>query len=130
MPELQWDDLDFLECLETVPEVEEYGISSSYNVIRGGHRLMVTVWPYESVVQLTLWSEQVESPLVELALFVRGAVGHIHDQRGEYLEFPDCIVAPNRFWYLQAGDVFDHGRFAYGVTIQLSIKPGIRLRFV
>src|SRR5689334_714935 len=91
MPELQWDELDFLECLETVPEVEEDGVWYSYNVIRGGHRLLVTVLPLESVVELSLFPEQAETPLVEFSLFVRGAIMHVNDKRGEYLEFPDSM---------------------------------------
>jgi|SRR5579884_112708 len=129
MPELQWDERDFLECLETVPDGKEYGVSYSYDLTRAGHRLLVTVWPFESIVQLTLWSEKMETPLIEFSLFVRGAVRHVNYRRGEYLEFQDSIVAPDRFWHMKAGDMFNQDRFACGVTLQLSIKPSIRLRF-
>lgn len=128
MPELQWDELDFLECLEVVPQVEEYGISYSYEVHRDSLRLLVTVWPMESAVQWTLWQASIETPLLDFALFVRGAVRHINDKRGEYLEFQDCVVAPNRFWQIEAGDVFDSGNFA-GLTAEIGVKPHIRFHF-
>ena len=36
MPELKWDELDFLMCLEVVPETEEYGTEFIYEVKGGG----------------------------------------------------------------------------------------------
>jgi hypothetical protein len=83
MPELIWDELDFLECLETVPEVEADGVWYSYDVTQSEHRLLVTVFPYESVVALTLCPEASETPLVEFTLYVRSAVRHINDKRGD-----------------------------------------------
>ena len=130
MPDFQWDQLDFLECLEVAPEVKEFSTSYTYDIHKGGFRLLLTVWPLESVVALTLWPEQTDAPLFDFALFVRGKVRHINDKRGEYLEFPDSIFAPNRFWYMEAGDLFSHERFAIGVTLELRIKPSLSLRFV
>lgn len=129
MPYLQWDELDFLECLEVVPE-EEDGISYTYDVQRGDFRLLVTVWSLESVIECTLWQKEVEASLFDFALFVRGRVRHINDKRGEYLEFQDSIVVPDRFWYVEAGDLFSPERFALSVTLELRIKPSISLRFV
>jgi hypothetical protein len=130
MPNLQWDELDFLECLEVVPEVEEDGISYTYDVQRGDFRLLVTVRPLESVVECTLWQQEVEASLFDFDVYVRGRVRHINDKRGEYLEFQDSIVVPDRFWYVEAGDLFSPERFALSVTLALRIKPSISLRFV
>ena len=129
MPKLQWDDLDFLECLEVVPEVETDRIWYSYQVVKNGLDLQVKVWPMESVIQFALARESAKDPLFRFALFVRGRVRHINDKRGEYLEFEDCVVASNQFWYIEAGDVFNHGRFAKGVTVEIGIKPDIWIEF-
>jgi len=129
MPELKWDELDFLMCLEVVPETEEYGTEFIYEVKGGGLRLIVTVWPFESVAQFTLWQDLYEAPLLDFALFVRGEVRYISDKGAEYLEFQDSVFGPGRFWYSVAGDPFSHEQYAVGISLKVRIKPIISLRF-
>jgi hypothetical protein len=130
MPELDWDEHDVLYCLEVVPECDEYFTSYAYDVQRDGSRLLVTIYPLESVVALTLWAGQMETPLFDGALYVRGKVQYLKDKQGEYLEFQDSVITPHRFWYGKAGDVFNHERFAVGVEVQIRIKPSISLKLV
>ncbi len=42
----------------------------------------------------------------------------------------DCVVAPNRFWYNQAGDIFDRERFPSSVTVTVAVDPDTRIAFV
>ncbi|MCC2667569.1 MAG: hypothetical protein K0Q72_40, partial [Armatimonadetes bacterium] len=70
MPQLEWEELDFLECLEVVPETEEYGTYFSYRIEKVAHTLLLTVRPYDSVVQLSLTVASSETRLTEVALVV------------------------------------------------------------
>jgi hypothetical protein len=128
MPELRWDKLEFLECLEVIPDEEEYGVSFSYKVDREPLTLLMTVWPFESVVQVSVYLRQPSAPVIEFTGFVRGGVRRVDDKRGDYLEFTDTVVAPSRFWYLEAGNVFDQARHPYGVTVEVGVRPHIFVR--
>lgn len=130
MPELVWNAVDFMECLEVFPEVGEFEVEHVYIVPRKGLVLAVTVWRMESVVRLSIRESESSEPVIEFALFVRDAVHYIKDKRGEFLEFRDCIVAPSRFSYLEMGDMFDKAQFKKGLTIQLGIKPNIKIRHI
>ena len=127
MPELQWDELDFLECLEVAPEVEEYGISHFYQVQKEGMVLELTVRPLESVVELSLRHAGREEYVVSFALFVHGKIRHINDKRGNYLEFADCLIAPHRFAHLEADRVW--GQVLPSWAVELSVKPTIQIRY-
>ncbi len=130
MPQLNWNETDFLECLEVEPDISDYAVSHSYEVNKNGLRLLITVWQYESAVQLTLSRDATEANLFSFAAYVRGEVRYVNDKRGTYLEITDSIVAPSRFSYMEFGDVFDRERFPYGVTVEIGVKPDIRVAIV
>jgi hypothetical protein len=130
MPQLAWNDLDFLECLGVEPEVLDYLVSHNYTLVRNGLRLLITVWQFESVIQFSMFRESAEVPFCSFACFVRGRVRHVDDQRGDFLEMQDCIIGPNRFWYMSAGDPFDPKRFPVGVNLQVSVVPDIQINIV
>ena len=130
MPDLKWIETDFMECLKVIPEVEDYEVERVYKVEKNGLILAVTVWQYESVVCISLRQQENTAPLTEFALFVREAIQYIHDKRGEYLEFRDCIIAPSRFSYLEMGNMLDRTKFNRGSTVQLAIKPHVQIRHI
>ena len=74
MPQLKWDETEIIECLETLPKVEEYSVSHVFEIKKDGLILQLTVWQYESVVQFVIFREQVEVAVIQMALFVRGEV--------------------------------------------------------
>lgn len=128
MPQLDWDETDFMECLEVIPTVEDYEVKHVYEVNKDGLSLLVCVWQLESVVGLSLRQHDGDELLTEFALFVRGAVRYVNDKRGEYLEFSDVVVAPNRFSF--SGSAFDKTRLSHGLVIHLQAKPHIQIRYV
>ena len=130
MPQLEWNELDFLDFFAVEPTVEDHAISHDYQIERDGLRLLFTVWQLESVIQASLFRDESDDALFTFAAYARGEARFINDKRGRYLEIEDCIVAPNRFWYNQAGDVFDRARFPSSVTVTLSVDPDIRIAFV
>jgi hypothetical protein len=129
MPQLSWNELDFLDFFAAEPIVEDYAVSHNYEIEREGLRLLLTLWQLESVIQASLFRSKAETPLFTFAAYVRGDARFINDKRGRYIDFEDCIVATNRFWYIQAGDPFDQQRFPISVTIRLAIDPDIQIGF-
>jgi hypothetical protein len=82
------------------------------------------------VIQASLFREKSDDALFTFAAYVRGEVRFIKDKRGRYLEIADCIIAPNRFWYIDSGDPFDRKRFPISVTLTVAVDPDIRLAIV
>ena len=130
MPQLNWNDLDFLDFFAVEPNVEDYAVSYNHEIERDGLRLLFTVWHLESVIQASLFREKSDDALFTFAAYVRGEARFINDKRGRYLEIADCIIAPNRFWYIVSGDPFDRDRFPISVTVRMTVDPDIRLAFV
>jgi hypothetical protein len=129
MPQLRWNETDFLDFFSVVPTIDEHTTSCSYEVQRDGLRLLLTLWHWESVIQASLFREKSETALITFAAYVRGEARFVNDKRGRYLDFEDSLVAPSRFWYMEAGDPFDRTRFSIAVNIRLAIDPDIRIDF-
>lgn len=127
MPQLEWNDIDFLDFFAVEPAVGDYAVSYNYEVERCGLRLLFTVWQYESVIQASVFRNDAHDALFTFAAYVRGEARFINDKRGRYLEIADCIIAPNRFWYIDAGDPFDRERLPISVTLAVAIDPDIRI---
>jgi hypothetical protein len=130
MPQLAWNETEFLDFFSVEPTVEEYAVSHSYEIERNGLRLLFTVWQLESVIQASLFRDNVDEPLFAFAAYVRGEARFINDKRGRFLAFEDTVIAPNRFWYFQSGDLFDRKRFPISLTVTMTIDPDIRIEFV
>lgn len=130
MPLLQWNEYDFIGCLEVEPTVDEYQVSHTFDVSRNGVVLRLTVWQYESVVELLLAMESRAQPLIELVLFVRGGAVAQADDSQEWLELRDCILAASRFSYLEMGDVFDRTRYPLGHFLRIRVQPDIQVEIV
>ena len=101
MPELNWNEADFMECLEVVPEVGDYKVKHIYEVTKDGLVLVVIVRQFESVIQLSLRQREVDTLLTKFSLFMRESTRYIKAKRSEYLEFQNCIVLPSRFSYIK-----------------------------
>ena len=130
MPQLDWNPLEFLECLNVTPNFdEEYETFYQYILVQGDLRLVMTVFQYEQVVELFLEGVATGATVFRCALFVRGAVKFINDKRGKYLEFQNCAIGANRFWYQTAPNVLDTEIFPYGQTLQLEMEPEMRIVF-
>ncbi len=74
MPQLDWNELDFLDCFAVEPTVEDDAVSHDYEVERAGLRLLFTVWQLESVIQASLFRGESDDALFTFAAYVRGEV--------------------------------------------------------
>lgn len=129
MPQLQWNAQDVLECLAVLPEVGEHEEYHSYTVEEQGLILLLTLWKYESVMQVILQQQGQEKPIISFALVVPGAVTRKKDRWGDYLLVQDCITVPDRFYYMNWLDVFDRDRYPYIQDVGIVPYPQILIRF-
>ena len=130
MPQLHWNEIDFIECLEVAPETNEFSTEHHFTVIRDGLTLKVSVWQYDSVVYLDLYRSGMEAPLIGLALFVRGPVDYVKEGTWECLRFQNALPAPSRFSYLDfERDIHSAASIPYGLTVTLRVKPDIKIAF-
>jgi hypothetical protein len=130
MPQLIWNEVDFLDFFAVEPIVDDYAVSYNYAIERNGIRLLCTVWQLESVIQASVFRDKCDDALFTFATYVRGEARLVNDVRGRYLEIEDCIIAPSRFWYIQTGNPFDRQRFAISLTVTIAVDPDIRIAFV
>jgi hypothetical protein len=112
MPQLKWDETEFIECLEVVPEVAEYQTQHIFTVARHGLTLTITIWQLESMVTLALRRDGQTLLLTQFTLAIRGDVSLQRHKSGDYLEFRDCVFCPGRFSYIHGpGDPSDTACF-------------------
>lgn len=129
MPQLEWNDIDLLDFFSVEPAVEDGEVAHSYEVERNELRLLLTVWQYESVIQVSIFRSSVDDAIITFAAYVRDRVRFINDQRGRYLEIAGCITAPSRFSYIDFGDPFDAERMPIAITLVVTIDPDIQISF-
>lgn len=128
MPELQWDELDFMECLEVEPEIDRYGFGWVYKVSKDGLKLIVDVQPLESYIWIEIRHQESNKLITEFSLFVREKVRYVNDKRGEYLEFSGCLMVPRVFTRRGSEVILDN--IPSDWTVGLSIKPQIQIRYL
>ena len=130
MLELNWNELEVMECFAVMPEIEDYETSHTYLLNDGLLALLITFWQYESTVQFTLSRLATEEVVTSFALVVRDGVYDRNEKYGEFLQFRDCVLTPSRFYMEQdMDDVFDTGLRPKGIDMDLYARPTIRLLF-
>ncbi|MBN9121544.1 MAG: hypothetical protein J0I06_20745 [Planctomycetes bacterium] len=129
MPLLDWKELDFVQVLSVLP-ADEDGVQYTFDVSKGGARLVLDVWPYESAVGISLWAGASSEPITDLVAFVRGPAVRRETRESEWIELRDVVITPSRFSYLELGDPFDHERFPAGFPVRICATPQIRVDLV
>ena len=62
MPQLEWDETDFIRCLEVIPETDDNSAEYIYKIEQDALVLTVAVWQYESVVSVSLRQQETNAP--------------------------------------------------------------------
>lgn len=117
MPQLVWEPVDVLSVLEVVPAIAEYETSHRYVIEQAGVKLQVTIWQYDSDVEILLWAGSLPDPVLRYSLLGCPGIRVVEDKRGAFLEF----AAANSF----TGRYDGYSPMPYG--IRLWIKPQILL---
>ena len=129
MPELDWEPLDFLQCLGAAPETNEWDTDLVYEVKQSGVTLELVIWPNESVVAVSLTLDNQNKPMTSFTVVVRGPVLYKNEKWGEYLVFTECVIVPSRYYHSQWSHVFDKDKHPDRVDMELSVYPTVRIEF-
>lgn len=125
MPQLKWDETDWIECLEVIPTVEDYEVSHLFEVKKDGLILQLGVWQYDGVVDFTLMRENVEIPVVQSAFFISGEVCYCKYKKLELLEFYNCSPVLSHVNLNCAQEVIERTPERGRLNIYLAVKPHI-----
>lgn len=93
----EWEPLEFLEALGCAPEVDEDGLSYAYEVSRNSLRLLLTIWPLDREVQVSLHDVSQKEPLFHLRLVDTPGARVVDDKRGKFIEFAGANLFSGRF---------------------------------
>ena len=115
MPPLKWDETDFLTCLEVQPTIDEYETGYHYSVSKDGLRLELGVFPFSRDIDMTVYRDGVERPVIDFKILDCSGTRYVNDSRGEFLEFAPSQVFGNRF----------QRDYVIPVGVRLSVKPSI-----
>jgi hypothetical protein len=92
-------------------------------VTQNGLRLVLEVWPYESLVQISLRRDGEDQRLLALTFLVQGPVCRRKEKWGEYLEFSGCTLVSERYFQEQ----HDERWRSYGLFVQLFTSPDFKI---
>jgi hypothetical protein len=113
-------------CLGVIPEIEAYETSFCYTLERQGLVLILTVTPYESIIELQLRRKDSDLNLVGLCLLVGGAVEYKCEKWGKYLKLPSCRIVTNRFYYQYERSDVEIGHNTL-LDVEITVDPDIRI---
>ncbi len=115
MPQLAWNEADFLACLEVEPIVDQFEEGYHYSIAKDGLSLELSVFPFSSDICVTVKRDGIARPIIDFTITGCSGTRYVSDARGEFLEF-----APSQVF----GDRFQRD-FLIPVAVRLSVKPSI-----
>ncbi len=120
MSRLNWDETDFVEVLEVIPEIENYEVHHKFDFVRGNKRISLLVWQLESFIQIKVFDEHSKNPFLNIAFYCRGESKV--DSKNDVINFSDCIFVENRFSYIENSDVFKKDKVPYGNQVIVNVS--------
>jgi hypothetical protein len=127
MRQLQWEELDLVQALEVAPEVLDSG-GQQFEVERDGLRLVLTLWTAASVVDVALVQRSTRAILLDCTVAVRGRIRFNNDERGRYLEFPDCVLV-SRISFSEEQDEAAFNPNTFGRPLLVAVRPHLSILF-
>ena len=117
MPQLTWEPVDLLSTIGVEPAVEEHGVSHQYHLTKGPVRLQLTIWQYDSDIEILLFTAPLPLPVIKYTMLGCPGIRVVQGKRGSFLEF----AAANTF----TGRYDGYSVIPYG--LRLWIEPQIML---
>jgi hypothetical protein len=115
---LVWNVYEFIECLEVIPEVEEYETSHSFRIKKHNLRLELTIFQYAGDVYLDLYQEGLKEPIFSMRLLDCPGARYIKTKYGtEWLEFAAAKSFGNRY----------DGESPIPMGVRLAVNPQIKI---
>lgn len=126
MPLLDWDPTDVIECLEVVPDEEEYRVRYGFSYCCEGLRLRLGVWPLESLVALSICREGVEQAIVTFWFYVLDRIRQVKHTSESCLLFERVVLlaGPNPL----DDDELKHVKAE--LSLRLQARPRIQAAFL
>jgi hypothetical protein len=128
MPQLKWNEYDFVECLGVLPKTEEYETDHFFRLKQDGLIVEMTIWQYESLIAISITQDKTEKPFLTFFFVVRDEVKFRNDKEGSRLEFIDSVIVPLRFYHLSEGNVFEKANYPTDISIELWIYPKLEIK--
>jgi hypothetical protein len=97
MPQLVWEPVDVLSVLGVVPTVGDCETSHQFVVEQPGVKLKITIWQYDSDVEILLWAGSLIEPVMKCSLLECPGVRAVEDKRGAFLEFAAANTYTGRY---------------------------------
>jgi hypothetical protein len=126
MPELQWDKRELLEHIGVEPELWGEDESYTYQVVRRGLWLVLHVWPRRSAVYASVLRSG-KSELATIGVVVRGQVRRRTEHWGDFLDFPDCVVIPERYYSTEFPDAWDRDKYPDTIHLSIRVNPDVQV---
>ena len=97
MPQFGWDPIDVLSVLNVLPVIGEDETSHQYLIEQGPIKLQVSIWQYDSDVEVLLWVAPFPEPVVKYSMLECPGVRIVNDKRGTFLEFAAANTFTGRY---------------------------------
>ncbi len=97
MPQLIWEPVDLLSTLGVMPIVGEHETSHRYVVEQGPLRLQLTIWQYDSDVEILLSVAPLPEPVLKYSILGCPGIRLISDKSGTFLEFAAADTFTGRY---------------------------------
>ncbi|MGY2339011.1 hypothetical protein ACW9HW_07160 [Pseudomonas sp. SDO5532_S415] len=97
MPLLTWDPFDLIAVLGVFPSEGESGTSHRYVIEQGTVRLKLTIWQYESDVEIHVSEASLPNPIIKYTMLGCPGIRVVDDKRGKFLEFAASNTFPGRY---------------------------------
>lgn len=129
MPQLKWNEHEFIECLGVLPEVDDYETGHHFRIEKNGLILALSVWQLDSLFEFSLYQIGWEKSFLNFYLSVREEVKFVKDKRGSYLSFRDCsIVSPKQ--PIPESINFVRHIDSDNLVMELEVEPQIQIKFI
>ncbi|MGG6295805.1 hypothetical protein ACQ4M4_15560 [Leptolyngbya sp. AN02str] len=115
---LKWNQHEFIECLEVLPEIEEDGTSHLFRVAKDGLRLELAVFQYEADICVEIYKEGLESPLFHAQIMSCPSARYLAEKNGR-----ECLEFEGLFGYT----IGDEDRSLVPVVVRVTVNPQIRV---
>lgn len=131
MPELKWNEYNFVECLGVLPETDEFFCSWHFTVIKDDLKLDLSLWQNESCIAVSISKVKSKTPFITFYFIVRDEVKLKKEKDVLALIFNDIVFVESRFWIERVGkyvDYFDKGNVATKNNFVISTFPKLEFK--
>ena len=113
---LKWNQYEFIECLEVLPEIGEDETSHLFRVSKDGLRLELAVFQYEADVRIEIYKEGLESPIFHTQIISCPGARYLAEKNGR-----ECLEFEGLFGYTFG----DEDKNLFPVVVRVMVNPQI-----